>query len=69
MQYRGKLLFTHRLLLTSSVLITYERTGILSSKITLKTIEVTKRLPESKYSLSIDDDVTITINDKSDLIV
>uniref|UniRef100_A0A1A9ZF76 Uncharacterized protein n=1 Tax=Glossina pallidipes TaxID=7398 RepID=A0A1A9ZF76_GLOPL len=46
MQYRGKLLFTHRLLLTSSVLITYERTGILSSKITIITIEVTKRLPE-----------------------
>uniref|UniRef100_A0A1A9VPU8 Uncharacterized protein n=1 Tax=Glossina austeni TaxID=7395 RepID=A0A1A9VPU8_GLOAU len=48
MQYRGKLLFTHRLLLTSSILITYERTGILSSKLTIKTIEVTKRLPEMR---------------------
>ncbi|KAI9578189.1 hypothetical protein GQX74_015075 [Glossina fuscipes] len=67
MQYRCKLLFTHRLLLTSSLLITYERTGILSSKIAIKTIEITKRLPESKYVLSID--ITTMIDDKSDLLI
>uniref|UniRef100_A0A1A9WV77 Uncharacterized protein n=1 Tax=Glossina brevipalpis TaxID=37001 RepID=A0A1A9WV77_9MUSC len=45
MQYRCKLLCTHRLLLKSAILITYEKLAPLHAKILIKTIELTERLP------------------------